>query len=140
MREVVFDTDSTDTDLPLFVVVDLPDYTGPPFPKWKDDPSKRHWVPIPVYIASMNNDSGMQTRSARHQIPISLTRALTIHKAQGMSLQKIYIRLTATSARGNTRLYNQPCQLYTGLSRVFRGLMKYDLLRNLSSEFSKLQF
>ena len=134
MRQVVFDAHSTETDLPQFVVVELPDYTGPAFPKWKNDVSKRHWVPIPVYIATMTNDSRLQSRSARHQIPISLTRALTTHKAQGMSLDKIYIRLTATSARGTTRLYNAPGQIYTALSRISEDPHRNLLIEKFDAE------
>ena len=117
MRQVVFDRDSKKEDLPLFVVVEIPAYTGPAFPKWSNDPKKSKWAPIPVKIASMTTDKGTESRSARHQIPIALTRALTHHKAQGMSLEKIYVKLYNTSARGKQRLHNNFGILYTALSR-----------------------
>ncbi len=117
VREVVFERDSEKDSLPLFVVVDIPAYTGPPFPKWSSDPKKSKWVPIPVKAASMTTDKGTESRSVRHQIPIALTRALTHHKAQGMSLDKIYVKLYNTSARGKQRLHNNFGILYTALSR-----------------------
>jgi hypothetical protein len=117
VRDVVFERGSTESSLPKFVVVEIPAYTGPAFPKWSDDPAKAKWVPIPVYISTMPTPTGQQSRSARHQIPIALTRALTHHKAQGMSLDKIYIKLYNTSSRGVTRLHNKFGILYTALSR-----------------------
>ena len=117
VRDVVFERDSKENSLPKFVVVEIPAYTGPPFPKWKDDPAKAKWVPVPVYISSIQAASGQESRSARHQIPIALTRALTHHKAQGMSLEKIFIKLYNTSSSGVTRLHNKQGILYTALSR-----------------------
>ena len=117
VRDVVFEKDSKKDSRPLFVVVEIPAYTGPAFPKWKDDPKKSKWVPIPVYIASMSTERGTEARSARHQIPIALTRALTHHKAQGMSLEKIYVKLYNANASGTQRLHNNFGILYTALSR-----------------------
>ena len=93
LRDIIFEHDSDENSLPLFVVVEIPGYTGPAFPKWKDDPTKAKWVPIPAYTSTMPTPSGQGSRSAREQIPIAMTRALTHHKAQGMSLKKIYIKL-----------------------------------------------
>ena len=117
VRDILFERGSTQESLPKFVVVEIPAYTGPAFPKWSGDPEKAKWVPIPVYISTMQTPTGQQSRSARHQIPIALTRALTHHKAQGMSLEKIYIKLYNTSSRGVTRLHNKFGILYTALSR-----------------------
>lgn len=117
VRDVVFEKGSTQESLPKFVVVEIPAYTGRAFPKWSGDLEKAKWVPIPVYISTMQTTTGQQSRSARHQIPIALTRALTHHKAQGMSLDKIYIKLYNTSRRGVTRLHNKFGILYTALSR-----------------------
>ena len=115
VRDVVFDYNSDKSSLPLFVVVELPAYTGPPFPKWNRK-SKAKWVPIPVYIATLGSKLGGRTRSARHQIPIALTRALTHHKSQGMSLSKIYIKLYNSSQKAKLR--NSFGLLYTSISRI----------------------
>ena len=116
-RDVVFEKNSKKTSLPLFVVVEIPAYTGPPFPKWSKDSKKAKWVPIPVYIATMSTEHGEKSRSARQQIPIALTRALTHHKAQGMSLDKTYIKLYSANSGGRQRLNNNFGILYTALSR-----------------------
>lgn len=58
-----------------------------------------------------------KSHSARHQIPIALTRALTHHKAQGMSLDQIYVKLYNTSASGVSRLHNNFGILYTAVNR-----------------------
>jgi hypothetical protein len=70
-------------DLPLFVIIDFPSYTGPPFPHWSDHPK---CVPIPVMSARVNNRGS----STRRQVPIVLARALTHWKAQGKSLEQVY--------------------------------------------------
>ena len=49
-----------------------------------------------------------------------MTRALTHHKAQGMSLEKIYIKLYNTSSRGVERLHNKQGCVYTSLSRCIK--------------------
>ena len=46
VKEVVWSAATTPTSLPEFVVVDFPEYRGPPFPMWADDENKRTWVPI----------------------------------------------------------------------------------------------
>ena len=66
----------------------------------------------------MTNTAGTRTRSARHQIPIALKRALTRHKGQGMSLDKIYVKLWSESISGKKHLHNEFGTLYTSLSRV----------------------
>ena len=115
VRDVVFPPNSNKSSLPLFVVVEIPAYTGAPFPKWNHK-SKAKWVPIPVYIATLGSKLGGKSRSARHQIPIALTRALTHHKSQGMSLSKIYIKLYTSSQKA--KLMNSFGILYTSISRV----------------------
>ena len=117
VRDVVFEKGSTQESLPKFLVVEIPAYTGRKFPKWRSDLEKAKWVPIPVYISTMQTTTGQQNRSARHQIPMAFTRALTHHKGQGMSLDKIYIKLYITSSRGVTCLHNKFGILYTALSR-----------------------
>ena len=72
-------------DLPLFVIIEFPGYSGPPFPHF-DNPK---WVPIPVMSARVNNRGS----STRRQIPIVLARALTHWKAQGQSLEQVYAYL-----------------------------------------------
>ena len=96
-----------------------------------------------------------KSRSARHQIPIALTRALTHHKAQGMSLDQIYVKLYNTSASGVARLHNNFGILYTAISRckepkkkllierfgpeVLDTIANSDAMKAMQTEFEKLK-
>ena len=118
VRDVVFapkfgSEKSNMFDLPLFVVIEFPNYTGPPFPHWPEHPK---WVPIPAISARVNN----RGRSTRRQIPIVLARALTIWKAQGMTLKKVIVQLCK-----ERHVYGLD---YTGISRVTseEGMLLYD--------------
>ena len=117
VKDVVFEMNSKKDSLPLFVVVEIPAYTGPPFPKWGKDSKKSKWVPIPVYTATMSTEHCEKSRSARSQVPIALTRSLTHHKAQGMSLLKTYIKLYSENPGQRQRLNNNFGIMYTALSR-----------------------
>ena len=103
----------------------------------------------------MSTPTGQRARSARHQIPIAMTRALTHYKAQGMSLEKIYIKLYNTSSRGTARLHNKQGILYTSLSRCMKPainlLIEYfkpdvldaiangDAMKAMQQEFTELE-
>ena len=76
------------------------------FPAWRDDPQKRTWVPIATQTFRVRN----RKTGSRTQIPIVVAKALTTWKAQGMSLDKIYVHIN--SAR------NKNGQVYTGMSRT----------------------
>jgi hypothetical protein len=108
VRDVVFAEDSFENDVPLFVVCEFPGYTGPVFPAWADDPSKRTWVPIGVQTYGVRN----RKTGSRTQIPIVVAKALTTWKAQGMSLDKIYVHVNKTR--------NKKGLFYTAVSRVTR--------------------
>ena len=85
--DVVFAPNSAQDDVPFFVVCNFPQYTGPVFPAWADDKSKRTWVPVPAVTYSVRN----RKTGSRTQIPIVLASALTTWKSQGMSLSKVYV-------------------------------------------------
>ena len=106
VRDVVFSEDSSKDDVPLFVVCEFPDYTGPVFPAWKDIPEKRKWVPIPAQTYSVRN----KKTGSRTQIPIVASKALTTWKPQGMSLDKVYVH--AHTKRNKKGVF------YTGISRT----------------------
>ena len=106
VHDVVFDDDSHKDDVPLFVVCEFPDYTGPVFPPFADDPEKRKWIPVPTSTFSVRN----RKTGSRTQIPISVAKALTTWKAQGMSLPKIYVHIDTKR--------NKNGLVYTGVSRT----------------------
>lgn len=111
VKDILFDENSNKFDVPLFVVIDFPNYTGPP---WRADHPT--WVPIPAFRARVNN----RGRSERFQIPIVLARAVTIWKAQGMTLKKVIVQLCK-----DRHVYGLD---YTDISRVTSedGLLLYD--------------
>jgi hypothetical protein len=66
--------------LPIAVIVDFPDYTGPSF--FPDLPERRTWVPIAP--ARLTDDDGGASRT---QLPLRLTWAWTPWKIQGSTIR-----------------------------------------------------
>ena len=64
--------------VPEAIVVDFPDYCGPAF-----YPSEPKWVPI-LKLVSMKDG----TRMTREQFPLSGGYALTVNKAQGLTIKE----------------------------------------------------
>ena len=73
--------------LPEMVVVDFPEYAGPAF---YDQASRRTWVPIRVQTRTAEGASG----ASRSQFPLILGWALTVWKAQGLTLRRAIVRST----------------------------------------------
>ena len=72
-------------DLPNFIVVYFPEYTGAQF---FEDESYKNYIPLPP----MKIDSE-DHRCSRLQFPVRLAYALTIHKSQGQTLNRLYCDL-----------------------------------------------
>ena len=90
--------------MPRHIVVDFPQYVGPPF--YKDDPARRTWVPLePKEVAKQDNAT-----IKRRQYPLILAWALTPWKAQGMTLDKAVLFIG--------RRADSPGVLFVALSRV----------------------
>ena len=77
--------------LPDCVVVDCPQYVGPPF---FAEPAFRTWIPLLPRTISADYDSSV----TRTQFPLTLAWALTPWKAQGMTLQKVVVNLGAKAS------------------------------------------
>lgn len=60
-------------DLPIAILVNFPDYSGPPFIQ-----SKPKCIPVPPIVFEWHN--GLKTLS-QQQIPLRLSYAMTIHKS-----------------------------------------------------------
>ena len=86
VRALLYALASKPPELPSFVVVDFLHYKGPPW-----DPSNPKFVPIPPV-----------TRGSRTQIPLRMAWALTIHKSQGMTLDKTTINIGNIDRQGLT--------------------------------------
>jgi len=69
---------------PEAIVVDVPDYTGPSFyGDDKDDSPTRRWVPL---LPMVSRKEG--TRMTREQFPVVAGFALTVNKAQGLTVKE----------------------------------------------------
>ena len=85
VKYIVYDEDKEPPKLPAFVLVYFPQYTGPSF-----HPKEEKIVPIaPVqrkwYVSS--------AEYSRRMIPLTPSYAITIHKSQGQTLNKIILNL-----------------------------------------------
>ncbi|RXK41116.1 hypothetical protein M231_01519 [Tremella mesenterica] len=93
------------TDVPTVVMVEVPLYTGPT--EWHS-PTGVPLVPIVPITSTWESSNGQ--RCTRQQLPLRLAFALTIHKSQGMTLERVCIDLgTREFSRGLT---------FVGISRV----------------------
>ena len=85
VREIVYRPGTSPPQLPIFVLVHVPDYKGPSFSSV--EPSI---VPIAAIERNWNSQKQFCKRS---MIPLQPAYALSIHKSQGMSLPKIIANL-----------------------------------------------
>ncbi|XP_057866341.2 uncharacterized protein LOC131073844 [Cryptomeria japonica] len=93
VREIVYNDGEHPPQLPLFVVVQFQNYTGPPW-----DHNNPTNIPIPPI-----------SRGLRRQMPLKMAWALTIHKSQGLTLQRATIDIGNIDQQGMT---------FTAISRV----------------------
>ena len=105
--DILYDDNNVPDKLPKCVIVEFKGYKGPSL--FKNHPT---WVPIIPFTATLPNRV-----SKRTQIPLDLAYAITIHKSQGLSLDRAVIDL-------GSRENNEGGLTYVALSRLrtFDGL------------------
>ena len=80
--------------MPWTIVIDFPQYTGPPFFDEQKYPDRRTWLPLRPETASKEGDKEI----TRTQYPLWLAWALTPWKTQGMTLEKARVHLGAKAS------------------------------------------
>ncbi|XP_057860496.1 uncharacterized protein LOC131069158 [Cryptomeria japonica] len=84
--EIIYSSDSMPPDIPMYIMVKFDNYSGP---QWHPNDPKL----VPITPVSLGN---------LRQLPIKMAWAVTIHKAQGLTLQKATINIGATERQGLT--------------------------------------
>ncbi|XP_057840724.1 uncharacterized protein LOC131050538 [Cryptomeria japonica] len=93
IKQIVYENNTKPPDLPKYVVVQFNDYNGPPW-------DIAHPKDIPILPI---------TRGRRTQVPLTMSWAITIHKSQGLTLDRATIDIGNTEKKGLT---------FTAISRV----------------------
>lgn len=116
IRALIYEDGVTPPQLPLYILVEFDDYTGPGV--------KNNLFPvIPITISWMTNN----IKYARKQFPLTLAHAITIHKCQGLTINKAVLDIGDKEFASGLA--------YVALSRV-RKLT--DLLFQPMPKFSRL--
>ncbi|CAM9672840.1 unnamed protein product, partial [Ascophyllum nodosum] len=76
--------------LPEFLVLRLEGYTGP---LWSSDPRYEGCVPIAPFETSWSTTGDDRGHETRHQVPLALCWAITMHKSQGQTMDKAVVDL-----------------------------------------------
>ena len=93
VKDIVYATSSKPPQLPTYVTVTFDSYNGPP---WDVNNPKT----IPIHPITQGNHS---------QLPLTTAWAITIHKSQGLTLERATIDIGKTERQGLT---------FTAISRV----------------------
>ena len=90
VKKIWFDQGSNArSHLPAVIFVKFDGYSGPETPAWEGiDPS---WVPIVPAVARWETKAGKAL--TRTQYPLMLAWGITIHKSQGLTLEKVVVEL-----------------------------------------------
>ena len=124
VKYIVYKEGITPPKLPSFVLVYFPQYTGPSF-----HPTEEKLVPIAPILRNWYES---KTEHHRIMIPLIPSYAISIHKSQGQTLDKIIINLghsefasglTYTALSRTTKLQN--IRFDTSFDNVFPSLLRF---------------
>ena len=101
--DIIYKDNTGPADLPLAVLVQVDEYTGPAFLPTLH----RNCVPISPFTATLHIGG---TTHERQQLPLRLSWAITIHKCQGLTLELAWIDID--------RSERVPGITYVAISRV----------------------
>lgn len=82
VKDFIYHDTTASPQLPYAVIIDFPEYTGPPFFVGE---GKEHWVPLRPEKYEFEDSEGSHSR---RQFPLSLSWGLTTWKAQGMTVRR----------------------------------------------------
>lgn len=99
VKDIIFEEGRRPPSLPLAVIVEFDKYTGPPI--------AGRSVPILPVSASWKNGP---VECSRRQLPLSLAYALTVHKSQGLTIDRAVVDIGISES--------SPGLTYVALSRV----------------------
>jgi ATP-dependent exoDNAse (exonuclease V) alpha subunit len=90
VKNIWFDQGSNScSHLPAVVFVEFDGYSGPETPAWEGvNPS---WVPIVPAVAWWETKAGKALTCT--QLPLMMAWGITIHKSQGLTLEKVVVEL-----------------------------------------------
>jgi len=89
VKKIWFDQGSNSRSHPAVVFVEFDGYSGPEIPAWEGiSPS---WVPIVPAVAQWETKAGKQLTHT--QLPLMMAWGITIHKSQGLTLEKVAVEL-----------------------------------------------
>ena len=120
ISDIIYERGDKPPALPVAIMIQFDNtYTGPSFCS-----DKARCVPI---IAEANESDSYGALYERHQLPVKLSWAITIHKSQGLTLEKAWVNIGKSNKFSGLT--------YVGLSRV----RKLEDLIDEPMNFEKLQ-